>query len=80
MYNSKFAHYIDDMLVSLHKSGLKVRFINYFLADFDNYCKEQFPNDSLLTREIAEAWIHNSVSTSKRHMSSRILTMKHPGR
>jgi len=80
MYRSKFAPCIDDMLTSLHKSGLIVGFINYFLVDFDEYCNKNFPDASLLTSEIAESWIHNSVSPSKRHMSNRILTMKHLGR
>jgi integrase len=79
MYFSQFASDIDNMLTTLRNSGLQVKYLDFFLADFDNYCKESYPNVSLLTSEIAEKWIHNTTSESKAHMSRRVLMIKHIG-
>jgi integrase len=80
MYCSKFAQDIQNMLTSLHNAGLQVAYINFFLADFDRFCVDTFPDASILTREIAEKWIHSTTSKSKPHMSRRVSTMKHVGR
>lgn len=80
MYQSKFAQDIQNMLTSLHNAGLQVAYINYFLADFDAFCVVSFPDDFVLTRDIAEKWIHNTTSKSRPHMSRRVCTMKHVGR
>lgn len=80
MYYSKFAQDVQNMLTSLHNAGLQVAYINFFLADFDRFCVEIFPDASVLTREIAEKWIHNTTSESKAHMARRVCTMKHVGR
>lgn len=80
MYCSKFAQDMQNMLTSLHNAGLQVVYINFFLADFDRFCAVAFPDASVLTRDIAEAWIHNTTSKSKPHMSRRVCTMKHVGR
>jgi integrase len=79
MYFSKFAADMENMLTSLHNGGLQVAYINYFLADFDAFCIAEFPGDSVLTRDIAEKWIHSATSDSKAHMSRRVRTMKHIG-
>jgi hypothetical protein len=79
MYSSKFAPNIENMLVSLRNAGLQVAYINYFLADFDQFCLAEYPTASLLTAEISEKWIHSTCSKSKAHMSRRVRTMKHVG-
>lgn len=80
MYSSKFADDLENMLKTLHNAGLQMGGINYFLSDFDNFCIENFPYESLLTMEIAEKWIHNTTSESKAHMWRRVNAMKHLGK
>jgi len=80
MYTSKFAQDLENMLKTLHNAGLQMMGINYFLTDFDTFCKENFPEESILTMEIAEQWIHNTTSESKAHIDRRVNTMKHLGK
>ena len=79
MYTSRFAVDMKDMLTTLHNSGLQVGYINYFLSDFDKFCTGCYPQDDVLTAEIAETWIRNGNLQSKAHMSRRVRTMKHLG-
>lgn len=79
MYASKFGPVIEDMLIIRHRSGLQLKFIGFFLDDFDAFCVKEYPEAALLTKEIAETWIHNSDSSSRHHMARRVLTMKHIG-
>ena len=79
MYSSKFAADMEDMLTTLHNSGLQLGYINYFLSDFDKFCADCFPHDDILTADIAETWIRNGNLQSKAHMSRRVRTMKHLG-
>ena len=79
MYASKFGPIIDDMLNIRHRSGLQLQFIGFFLDDFDAFCLREYPDANLLTKEIAETWIHISNSPSLHHMARRVLTMKHLG-
>jgi len=79
MYHSKFALDIENMMASLHNAGLQMAYIDFFLADFDRFCIDAFPDASVLTLEIAQGWIHNTVSGSPSHMSRRVRTMKHIG-
>lgn len=79
MYKSQFGSVIEEMLAVRHRSGLKLKFIGYFLDDFDSYCARYYPSDSLLTREIGESWIRSSDSASYFHMARRVLTMVHLG-
>jgi len=80
MYDSKFASDIENMLTTLHNSGLQVKYMDFFLAGFDSFCKEKFPDASLLTSDIAEEWIHNTTSKSMAHRSRRVCTMRHLGK
>jgi integrase len=80
MYNSKFASDIENMLATLRNSGLQVKYMDFFLAKFDTFCKEKYPDASLLTSDIAEKWIHDATSESKAHMSRRVRTMRHLGK
>ena len=80
MYRSKFAEDMENMLRTLHNSGLKVTYINSFLNSFDTYCSEKYCDDDILSMEIAEGWIHDTDSTSQVHMSRRVQTMKHLGK
>jgi len=79
MYNSAFSSDIKNMLEQLHTSGLQVKYIDYFLHDFDDYCAERYPEADTLTMELSEAWIHSTDSDSQCHYSRRVTTMKHLG-
>ena len=77
MYESKFGSVMEEMLAIRHRSGLQLKFIGFFLDDFDTFCTREYPEATLLTKEIAETWIHSSDSPSRHHMARRVLTMKH---
>jgi len=79
MYASKFSVDMENMLTTLHNSGLQLGYINYFLKDFDKFCVASFLNADVLTADIAETWIRKTDSKSKAHMSRRVRTMKHLG-
>lgn len=79
MYKSKFAPDIENMLAILHNSGLQVKYLDFFLHDFDIFCMKEFQDKSLLSSSVAEAWIHSTSSESRCHMSRRVCTMKHIG-
>ena len=79
MYSSKFAVDMQNMLTTLHNSGLQIGYINYFLSGFDRFCVNAYPNADVLTADIAETWIRDTDSQSKAHMSRRVRTMKHLG-
>ena len=76
MYASKFGPVMEEMLTIRHRSGLQLKFIGFFLDDFDAFCAREYPEATLLTKEMAETWIHSSDSSSRHHMARRVLTMK----
>ena len=69
MFKSRFGPDIEDMLLIRRRAGYQLKFIDYFLSEFDSYCADNYPKDSLLTREIAEGWIHATDSESHAHMA-----------
>lgn len=79
MYLSKFGPVIDEMLSVRHRAGLQLTYIGYFLHDFDLFCTQEYPDACILTKEIAEKWIHRSTSPSRHHLARRVTTMKHIG-
>ena len=79
MFRSRFGPAIEDMLLIRRRAGYQLKFIDYFLSEFDAYCADNYPEDSLLTREIGEGWIHATDSESHAHMARRVQTMKHIG-
>lgn len=80
MYKSKFGQSIEEMLIVRHNSGLQMKHIYFLLDDFDTYCACHYPDAELLTKAIAEEWIHISGSTSRCHVAKRVVTMKHLGK
>ena len=79
MFRSRFGPAIEDMLLIRRRAGYQLKFIDYFLSEFDAYCADNYLEDSLLTREIGEGWIHATDSESHAHMARRVQTMKHIG-
>lgn len=78
-YKSSFGPCIEEMLLVRHRSGYQLKFMGFFLHDFDEFCAYRFPDAELLTREIGEQWIHSSDSTSHAHMARRVQTIRHIG-
>lgn len=79
-YQSGFSSDIEDMLTIRHRSGFKLEAVERHLKVFDSFCAEKYPKASLLTREIAEEWIHSSEIPSRCHLEMRVRSMKHLGR
>lgn len=80
MYKSGFAKDIEQMFAILRNGGLKLVGADFFMHDFDDFCTECYPTETLLTFELAEKWIHNSTSTSQYHLSRRVMAMVRLGR
>ena len=43
MYASKFGPVMEEMLTIRHRSGLQLKFIGFFLDDFDAFCAREYP-------------------------------------
>ena len=41
MYASKFGPVMEEMLTIRHRSGLQLKFIGFFLDDFDTFCARE---------------------------------------
>ena len=78
MFKSRFGPDIEDMLLIRRRAGYQLKFIDYFLSEFDSYCADNYPKDSLLTREIAEGWIHATTAliTIRRIPCSHVKSLK----
>lgn len=63
-YKSKFAKSIEDMLEFKTALGHKMKSYKWYFKNFDEFCFNKFPNESILTREIALAWC-NETKTNK---------------
>ena len=42
MYASKFGPVMEEMLTIRHRSGLQLKFIGFFLDDFDTFCAREY--------------------------------------
>lgn len=69
----------DRMTAMYHNAGFVLEYLSKFRDEFDAYCMKYFPGCSLLTREIAEGWIHNTASHSRHTLLRRVQTMKKLG-
>ena len=50
MYASKFGPVMEEMLTIRQRSGLQLKFIVFFLDDFDAFCAREYPEATLLTK------------------------------
>lgn len=48
MYASKFGPVMEEMLTIRQRSGLQLKFIVFFLDDFDAFCAREYPEATLL--------------------------------
>lgn len=52
MYASKFGPVIEEMLIIRHRSGLQLKFIGFFLDDFDAFCAREYPELPCLQKRL----------------------------
>jgi integrase/recombinase XerD len=55
-YGSHFKKYIEDFLQHKHALGYDYKIGKYWLFVFDKFCENEFPNNIVLTKEIALKW------------------------
>ena len=65
MYKSGFAQSIIDMIAFKTALGHKINSYKWYLANFDSFCQEHFPDETVLTSEIALAWCNDTKENSK---------------
>jgi len=75
--SSHFAQYMIEMMDIKHNSGFSLSYMDSHIIEFDMFCRLNFPDKCQLDRELAEAWIYNTNSQSRRELSKRVRTMRH---
>ena len=65
LYKSGFAQSIQDMINFKTALGHRLGSYKWNLLSFDRFCQKHFPNDSILTKEIAIAWCNDMKGSSK---------------
>lgn len=65
IFKSGFAESLTDMLEFKTALGHKMNSYKWHLLNFDQFCQENFPNETVLTNEIALAWCHATKENSK---------------
>ena len=65
MYKSGFASSIEDMINLKTALGHKMNSYKWYLSNFDCFCQKHFPNENILTSEIALAWCNATKEKSK---------------
>ncbi len=78
MQDILMAHY-DDMTQMYHTIGLKLGYLEKFRDEFETYKQQYFPQDTVLTYDLAEGWIHNTRTQSKVTLGKRVQAMKRLG-
>jgi len=59
-YKSKFSGLIHGMLSQRDALGYSVNSYNQKLSNFDRYCMNYFPDETILTKEISFAWCNDA--------------------
>lgn len=59
-FKSGFAGLIQGMLAQRAVLGYSVKHANKMLANFDRFCTTRFPDENILTKEIAFAWCNDA--------------------
>ena len=75
---SYFLKYSNDMMKQFHNRGFVLERVEKCLKNFNKYCEEYYPNEKVLTKELAEKWICSS--SSKSQLYNRVITMKYLGK
>lgn len=64
-FKSGFARQIQEMLKHRAAMGHSVKNYNSILANFDRFCINHFPNETILTKNIAFAWCNDAKGKGK---------------
>ena len=64
-FKSRFARQIQEMLEHRVSMGHSVKDYNTILSNFDRFCIKNFPNEAILTKEIAFAWCNDARGNGK---------------
>lgn len=74
---SYFAPFLVEMMDIKRNSGFALTYMDAHIKDFDSFCREHYPDKRLLDKELAEAWIYNTITKSRRELNKRVRTMRH---
>jgi len=64
-FRSGFARQIKEMLEHRAAMGHSVKDYNSILANFDRFCMNHFPTETILTKKIAFAWCNDAKGNGK---------------
>ena len=64
-FHSHFAKSLEDMIKFKTALGHKMKSYKWYLLNFDKFCQENFPNESILTSELALAWCNATKEKSR---------------
>lgn len=64
-FNSNFSQSLEDMIEFKTVLGHKMKSYKWHLLNFDKFCQEYFPKESVLTSELALAWCNATKEKSK---------------
>ena len=64
-FHSNFAKSLKDMIKFKTALGHKMKSYKWYLLNFDKFCQENFPNESILTSELALAWCNATKEKSR---------------
>ena len=67
-FKSHFANRIKSMLDHRTKIGRDTRRYREGLGNFDRFCLNNFPNETVLTKELAFAWCNDAANSSGRRV------------
>lgn len=70
---------MEEMLTIRQRSGLQLKFIVFFLDDFDAFCPESIQKPPFFKGDCRNINSQLRFSPSRHHMARRVLTMKHIG-
>jgi integrase len=74
---SHFAQHLAEMIEVKRNSGFSLCYMDAHITEFDTFCCDNFPEKHQLDQELAESWIYDTVSKSRRELDRRIRTMRH---
>lgn len=78
-FSSNFAPIMESMMRQKHNAGFSLTYMEKHLDEFDRFCKDCFPNQRSLDKELVEAWAYHTESKSIQEIQKRFRTMMHLG-
>lgn len=75
--SSYFSRRLAEMMELKRNSGFSLGYMDAHVIEFDAFCRKSFPEKQQLDRELAESWIYDTGSESRRELNKRVRTMRH---